>query len=173
MDESLLSAVLLSVHFVKKALRLSEEAEVLNPSPWVQNAPTLGPVFRSLSGRRWPCRQARPTSTPGGDALRWGHLIVYPAGLEPPHLPGGRTLMRAWAQVQQGAARGLRDRTRTFQKTKPLGVPWWRSGLRTWRCHSCGSGGCCGAGSIPGPGRCHGRGQNQTKPNQTKPKATL
>lgn len=30
--------------------------------------------------------------------------------------------------------------------------PWWRLGLRTWRCcHRCGAGRCRGVGSIPGP----------------------
>ena len=28
----------------------------------------------------------------------------------------------------------------------------WHSGLRIWHCHCNGSGGCCGVGSIPGPG---------------------
>jgi len=31
-----------------------------------------------------------------------------------------------------------------------LRVPWWLSGLRTWHCHRCGSGPCCGVGSILG-----------------------
>ena len=30
------------------------------------------------------------------------------------------------------------------------GVPWWHSRTRIRRCHCCGSGYCCGMGSIPG-----------------------
>ena len=47
---------LLSIYFVKEPLRLSEEAEVLNRSPGVQNALAMEPAFRPLSGRRWPRR---------------------------------------------------------------------------------------------------------------------
>ena len=32
-----------------------------------------------------------------------------------------------------------------------LGVPWWPSRLRTWQCHCCGLGRCCGVDSIPCP----------------------
>ena len=32
-----------------------------------------------------------------------------------------------------------------------LGVPWWLGALRIRHCHCCGSGYCCGTGSVPGP----------------------
>lgn len=42
-----------------------------------------------------------------------------------------------------------------FYKMKVLGgVPLRPSGLRVQNCCCCGSGYCCGTGSIPGPGIC-------------------
>ena len=37
---------------------------------------------------------------------------------------------------------------RVYRKLS-IEVPWWLSRLRTWRCHCCGSGYCCGTGLIP------------------------
>lgn len=48
------------------------------------------------------------------------------------------------------------------------GVPWWPRGLGCFcHCHCCGSGQCCGLGSIPDPvtSACCGLGQNEI--NQT------
>lgn len=39
-----------------------------------------------------------------------------------------------------------------FKINSTAGAPWWLNGLRIWCCHCCGSGGCYGGGSIPGPG---------------------
>ena len=41
---------------------------------------------------------------------------------------------------------------------------WWFGGLRTWHWHCCGSGCCCGAGSIPNPGTA---GTPWAQPKQT------
>ena len=38
------------------------------------------------------------------------------------------------------------------QQNCGFGVLWWVSGLKIWHCYCCGSGCCCGMGSIPGPG---------------------
>lgn len=44
------------------------------------------------------------------------------------------------------------------------GASWQCSKLRTWGHHGCGSGHCCGTGSIPGSGTsvCHECGQKNT-----------
>ena len=31
-----------------------------------------------------------------------------------------------------------------------LGVSWWLSVLRLWRCHCCSSSSCCSVGLVPG-----------------------
>ena len=44
-------------------------------------------------------------------------------------------------------------------------VPLWHSRLRIWRCCSCGTGGNCGEGSIPGLGTSTWLGQDKKKEN--------
>ena len=48
--------------------------------------------------------------------------------------------------------RALKSRTKCAKEMEPMGVPWWFSGLRIWRCHCCGLGHCCGTCSISGLG---------------------
>ena len=49
-------------------------------------------------------------------------------------------------------------------------VPWWRSGLRIWHCHSCSLECCFGAGLIPGPrtSACHQCSQKKKKKKKKK-----
>lgn len=56
-----------------------------------------------------------------------------------------------------------------------VGISWWHRGLRTQRCHQCGSGCCCGASSIPGLGTftCHRRGQKGKKKKSLTTRYTL
>ena len=51
-----------------------------------------------------------------------------------------------------------------------LGVPWWLSELSIQHCHWCGSGCCCGTGSIPGPGisTCLRNSQKKEKKKDTR-----
>ena len=46
----------------------------------------------------------------------------------------------------------------------------WTTGLRIWRCYSCGLGRSCGAGSVPSLGIsvCHGCSQKQTNKKTKK-----
>ena len=53
------------------------------------------------------------------------------------------------------SAQGPATAPGTLQKSVPVGVPWWPSGLRTWCCYCCGSGKCRGASSTPGPWNFH------------------
>ena len=46
----------------------------------------------------------------------------------------------------------LRRQICRLLKATLKGVPWWLSGLRTWRCQCCGSGHCHSVGSVPGLG---------------------
>ena len=52
----------------------------------------------------------------------------------------------------------------TMSKTVLQGVPLWPRGLRTRRCH------CCGSGPSPGPGNstCQGHGQRNRNQNQNQ-----
>ena len=56
----------------------------------------------------------------------------------------------------------------SFQNTEEPGVPTWLSGLRTQHSHCSGSGGCCGAGSVPGLGTSTYCGHGQKNNKQTK-----
>ena len=49
------------------------------------------------------------------------------------------------------------DKKNSQPKIPEPEFPWWLSGLRIQRCHSCGSGYNCGMGLIPGLGTstCH------------------
>ena len=60
---------------------------------------------------------------------------------------------------QQTSSR--RNQVLSRNTARILGVPWYLSGLRTWHCHCCGSGCCCGADLIPGMeiSACPGGGQ--------------
>ena len=49
------------------------------------------------------------------------------------------------------------------KKELAYGVPLWHNELRTWRCHHRGLCGCCGTGSIPGPGTSTYCGSGQKK----------
>ena len=94
----------LSIYFVKEPLHLSEEAEVLNRSPGVQNALATESASRSLSGRRWPPTQARHEGAPVGDALQRGYQ-TFLSCQQLPELPGSQTLMHAWAlALEEGMA---------------------------------------------------------------------
>ena len=51
-------------------------------------------------------------------------------------------------RFNKGKAHGLSNWSKRHCEELPL----WHSGLRIWCCHCSTSGGCCGSGSVPGPG---------------------